>query len=75
MKYKEHNKVYWKNGTKKKEVRLIVIGPTPYRLSKKKSLNYRQPAYLLTTDINTETSILIQKYFDRWQIEVNFREE
>jgi hypothetical protein len=36
---------------------------------------YRQAAYLLTTDLNTPTSILIQAYFDRWQIEVNHREE
>jgi hypothetical protein len=75
VRYKVLNKVYWKNGTKKKEVRVIVIAPTPYRLSKKKRLYYRQPAYLLTTDITTDVSLLVQKYFDRWQIEVNFREE
>lgn len=75
VRYKVLNKVYWKNGTKKKEVRLIVIAPTPYRLSKKSKLYYRQPAYLLTTDITTTVDTLIQKYFDRWQIEVNFREE
>lgn len=75
VRYKEVNKVYWKNGTKKKEIRLIVIAPTPYRLSKKKRLYYRQPAYLLTTDTAKDALLLIQKYFDRWQIEVNFREE
>jgi hypothetical protein len=75
VKYKEINKIHWKNGTKKKEVRLIVIAPTPYRLTKTKKLYYRQPAYLLTTDTETNAHLLIQKYFDRWQIEVNFREE
>jgi DDE superfamily endonuclease len=75
VRYKEVNNVYWKNGTKKKEIRTIIIAPTPYRLSKKKKLYYRQPAYLLTTDTKTDAAILIQKYFDRWQIEVNFREE
>jgi hypothetical protein len=36
---------------------------------------YRQPAHLLTTALELDIHILIQKYFDRWQIEVNFREE
>lgn len=75
IKYKEIKEVYWKTGTKKKPVRLIVIAPTPYRLTKKGKLYYRDPAYLLTTDLKTEALVLIQKYFDRWQIEVNFREE
>jgi len=56
-------------------MRLIVIAPTPYRLRLKGKLYYRDPAYLLTTDLVTDAKLLIQKYFDRWQIEVNFREE
>ena len=75
IKYKEIKEVYWKTGTKKKPVRLIVIAPTPYRLREKGKLYYRDPAYLLTTDLETETLELIQKYLDRWQVEVNFREE
>ena len=75
IKYKEIKEVYWKTGTKKKQVRLIVIAPTPYRLREKGKLYYRDPAYLLTTDVETETLVLIQKYLDRWQVEVNFREE
>ena len=51
------------------------LTPSLDTLSKKKKLYYRQPAYLLTTDISTDVSLLVQKYFDRWQIEVNFREE
>lgn len=75
IRYKEVNEVYWRTGTKKKPMRLIVIAPTPYRLRKKGRLYYRDPAYLLTTDLKRDAKILIQKYFDRWQIEVNFREE
>jgi hypothetical protein len=75
IRYKEVKEVYWRTGTKKKAMRLIVIAPTPYRLRKKGKLYYRDPAYLLTTDLKTDAKILIQKYFDRWQIEVNFREE
>ncbi len=75
IRFKEIKELYWRRGTKKKPVRLIVIAPTPYRLRKKGQLYYREPAYLLTTDLKTDSQILIQKYFDRWQIEVNFREE
>ena len=75
IRFKEVKNVYWRTGTKKNPVRLIVIAPTPYRLTKKGKLYYRDPAYLLTTDLETKAEILIQKYFDRWQIEVNFRDE
>jgi hypothetical protein len=30
IRFKEINEVYWKNGTKRKPLRLIVIAPTPY---------------------------------------------
>ena len=72
---KEVKNVLWRTGSKRKSLRLIVIAPTPYRLSKKKRLYYRSPAYLLTTDLTAPTQLLMQKYFDRWQIEVNHREE
>ena len=36
---------------------------------------YRNPAYLLTTDLKSPANQLLQIYFDRWQIEVNHREE
>jgi hypothetical protein len=38
-------------------------------------LYYRDPAYLLTTDLRSSLKQLLQIYFDRWQIEVNHREE
>jgi hypothetical protein len=75
VRYKEVNHVLWQRGTKQEPLSLIVIAPIPYRLTKKGRLYYRDPAYLLCqlTEINSE--VLIQKYFDRWQIEVNHREE
>src|SRR6266705_6363123 len=36
---------------------------------------YRDPAYLLTSDLHSAAKQLLQIYFDRWQIEVNHREE
>jgi hypothetical protein len=50
---------------------------SPPRPTKRKSgrTYYRAPAYLLTTDLKSPASALIQIYLDRWQIEVNHREE
>jgi len=75
IRFKEVQKVLWQGGTKQQFLRLIVIAPTPYRLTKKGRLYYRQPAYLLCQQIEATCEMLIQKYFDRWQIEVNHREE
>jgi hypothetical protein len=75
IRYKEVNNVLWQNGTKRKYLKLIVIAPTPYKLTKKGKTLYRQPAYLLITDTEGPIQEYIQAYFDRWQIEVNHREE
>jgi len=75
IRYKEVAGVYWQRGAKQRPLRLIVIAPTPYRKNKSKKLYYRDPAYLLTTDLRSSLKQLLQIYFDRWQIEVNHREE
>ena len=75
IRYKEVQAVYWQRGAGQRPLRLIVIAPTPYRKSKSKKLYYRDPAYLLTTDLGSSLKQLLQIYFDRWQIEVNHREE
>ena len=75
VRYKEVTGVYWQRGAGKRRLRLIVIAPTPYRKSQSKKLYYRDPAYLLTSDLCGSSKQLLQIYFDRWQIEVNHREE
>jgi len=75
IRYKEVTSVHWQRGAKQRPLRLIVIAPTPYRKTKSKKLYYRDPAYLLTTDLRSSLKQLLQIYFDRWQIEVNHREE
>lgn len=75
VRFKEVNNVLWQRGTKKKFLKLIVIAPTPYRLTKNGRLYYRDAAYLLCTKTEIFADVLVQKYFDRWQIEVNHREE
>ena len=75
IRYKEVAEVYWQRGAKQRPLRLLVVAPTPYRKSKSKKLYYRHPAYLLTSDLRSSLKQLLQIYFDRWQIEVNHREE
>jgi hypothetical protein len=75
VRYKEVKHVLWKRGAGTKPLRLIVIAPVPYKLSKNSHLNYREPAYFLTTDPRTSIKLLVQACFDRWQIEVNHRDE
>lgn len=75
VRFKEVTKIYWQGGAGKREVRLLVVAPVGYRTSKNGRKYYRQPAYLLTTDLSTAAVALIQAYFDRWGIEVNHRDE
>jgi DDE superfamily endonuclease len=75
FRYKEVNSVLWQRGGRRRKLRLLVLAPTGYRLHVQGRLLYRQPAYLLTTDLQTPAPQLILAYLDRWQIEVNHREE
>ena len=58
-----------------KNLRLVIVHPLAYRLTKNSKLLYRQPVYLICTDTKLEIEKLLQAYLWRWEIEVNFREE
>ena len=75
IRYKEITGVFWRSGAKRRPLRLIVLASIPYRNSPNGKTNYRQPAYLFTTDLKRPVEAIIQCYLDRWQIEVNHREE
>jgi hypothetical protein len=75
LRYKEVSGVLWQGGARRRPLRLIVVAPTPYRKSQSRKLYYRDPAYLLSSDLVSSARQLLQIYFDRWQIEVNHREE
>jgi hypothetical protein len=75
VRYKEVAAIYWQGGAGRCPLRLLVIAPTPYRKRKSGKLYYRRPAFLLTTDLRSSAKQLLQIYFDRWQIEVNHRDE
>jgi hypothetical protein len=66
---------YSGNAARSRPRRLFVIAPTPYRKRLSGRWYYREPAYLLCTDRQNSPHQLLQIYFDRWQIEVNHREE
>jgi hypothetical protein len=75
LRYKELGPVYWRRGAAMIPLRLFVVAPTPYRKRQSSKLYYRQAAYLLTPDLRHSAPQLLHIYFDRWQIEVNHREE
>lgn len=75
LKFKLVTDVLWRRGALARPLRLIIIAPLGYRPTPKSRKLYRKPAYLLTTDLTTSVETLIQAYFDRWEIEVNHRDE
>ncbi len=67
--------LFWRTAGHDLPLRLIVIAPTPYRLRKGSKLLYRQPAYIITTDLDSPAAQIVQAFIRRWGIEVNFRDE
>ncbi len=65
----------WQGGARTRPLRLFVIAPTPYRKRRRGRWYYRQPAYLLCTELAAPARQLRQIYCDRWPIEVNHRDE
>lgn len=69
LRFKEINKVLWPRGGKRRLLRLIIVAPIPYKAPGKERRYYREPAYLLSTDLESPTQEILQLYMDRWQIE------
>jgi DDE superfamily endonuclease len=74
IRYKDVGQVLWRRGGRRRLLRLLVLAPTRYRKTKA-SCYYRQKAYLLCDDNASPAKSLLQAYFDRWEIEVNHRDE
>src|SRR3954469_10846730 len=72
---KEVGNLLWQSGAGARPLRLLVVGPIPYRRTKRSRLYYRRSAFLLTTDPSTPATQLLQVYLDRWEMEVNHRDE
>lgn len=72
---KEISPCRWKSAGGERTLRLIIVRPLAYRLKKRAPMNYRAPAYLVTTDLLLPLDKILQAYIWRWEIEVNFRDE
>jgi hypothetical protein len=72
---KEMKPILWRKAGTDLPVRIVVVAPVGYRLRKGGKLLYRQPAYLLCTDLDLPLEALLQYYLWRWDIEVNHRDE
>jgi hypothetical protein len=75
LRFKRRTGLMWRAAGAHQTLQLIVIAPLAYRLRQGSKLLYRRPAFLLCTDENLDPQRLIETYFHRWDIEVNFREE
>jgi DDE superfamily endonuclease len=75
IRFKEVSQLLWQRGGARRLLRLFVLAPTPYRKTKEGRRYYRQKAYLLCDDNKLAAKELLQAYFDRWQIEINHRDE
>ncbi len=67
--------VYWRKAGVDLPLLLVVIKPLGYRLCIGSKLLYRQPAFLICTDVNLDLQVLVQSYIYRWEIECNHRDE
>ena len=75
LRFKRRRGIMWRAAGAHQVLQLIVIAPLGYRVRLGSKLLYRNPAFLLCTDENLDPQLVIQSYFHRWDIEVNFREE
>jgi hypothetical protein len=75
LRFKRRTGLMWRAAGAHQVLQLIVIAPLGYRLRKSSKLLYRDPAYLICTDEKLDPQVIIETYFQRWDIEVNFREE
>lgn len=75
IKVKSIAPLFWRKAGPDRPLRLVVIKPLGYRLTKSSKLLYRQPAFLICTDIHLDLKSLVQAYIYRWEIECNHRDE
>ena len=75
FKVKVVENLFWRKAGCDRPLRLLVIKPLGYRLRNGSKLLYREPAFLICTDLNLPIATLIQAYVYRWEIECNHRDE
>jgi hypothetical protein len=71
---KTSSPVRWKS-SKNNDMLIVIVRPLAYRPRKDAKLLYRDPAYLICSDVHMPLQELLQAYLWRWEIEQNFRDE
>ena len=75
MRVKVLPNLLWRAAGLRHTLQLVVVAPLGYRLRKGSKMLYTKPAFLICTDPVQALTALLQGYVQRWDIEVNFREE
>jgi hypothetical protein len=75
LRYKRRQNIMWRTAGAQQVLQLLILAPLAYRLRKGSKLLYREPGYLICTDPELDPRQMIEAYFQRWDIEVNFRDE
>jgi len=75
VRYKRIPRAKWHIAGEKAVVQVVVIAPLRYKKRKGGPWLRTKPAFLVCTDADMPVEELIQSYFWRWGIEVNFKEE
>jgi len=75
MRYKTVAPVLWRPAGADRPLRVVVVAPLAYRPSKESRVLYRQPAFLISTDPGLSPEQILAAYVNRWDIEVNIRDE
>lgn len=75
VRYKRISQAKWHVAGEKAVLQVVVIAPLRYRKRKNGPWCYTKPTHLVCTDAHIPVDELIQAYFWRWGIEVNFKEE
>jgi hypothetical protein len=75
LRFKRRQNRMWRTAGVQQILQLLIVAPLAYRLRKGSKLLYRHPAYLICTDPALEPRQALETYFQRWDIEVNFRDE
>lgn len=75
MRYKISPPLLWRSAGPYRHLRVMVVAPLAYRLSRSSRLLYRRPAFLLCTDPDASPQAILKAYVSRWDVEVNLRDE
>ena len=75
MRYKSIAPLLWRPAGAHRPLRVVVVAPLAYRLSKNSRVMFRKPAFLICSDPDLPPEKVLAAYVSRWDVEVNIRDE